>query len=140
MKINLHLSFDGNCREAFAFYADLFHTAPLMTITYGEMPGGNPYGEGINDLVLHTAMPVGGITLMGADSPPQIRHGHYGYMVSLDGLDEPEVRRIFDALSPGGRVHMPLQATFWSPLFGMVQDRFGTHWMISVASENTAAA
>jgi PhnB protein len=81
---------------------------------------------------MHTAMPLGSITLMGADAPPGHGKPFSGFDISLDDSDEPEVRRLFAALSEGGSVMMPLGPTFWSPLFGMCTDKFGVNWMLSV--------
>ncbi len=81
---------------------------------------------------MHTAMPLGGIVLMGCDSPPGHVEGIGGFHVSLDSPDEEKVRRVFAELSEGGSVIMPLAPTFWSPLFGMCRDKFGVGWMVSV--------
>jgi PhnB protein len=134
MNTNLHLEFSGNCGEAFAFYEKTFGTKRMMTMTYGEAPGGSPVPEESKNLIMHTALPVGSITLMGADMPKGEEHRIGGFHVSLDAGDEADVKRLFAALSEGGSVQMPLAPTFWSPLFGMLKDRFGVGWMLSVTS------
>ena len=58
--------------------------------------------------------------------------GFQGFSLSLSLADEADAERLFAALSDGGQVQMPLAKTFWSPRFGMVADRFGVSWMISV--------
>ena len=58
-----------------------------------------------------------------------------GFSLSLDAADEAEAERLFAALADGGTVQMPLAKTFWSPKFGMVADRFGVSWMVSVTHE-----
>ena len=88
--------------------------------------------EGAKDLVLHTAMPLGSITLMGADAHPGRGEPFGGFYISLDDSDEAEVKRLFATLSEGGNVMMPLAPTFWSPLFGMCTDKFGVNWILSV--------
>jgi PhnB protein len=132
MNTNLYLMFQGTCREAFAFYAKTFGSRILMTMTYGEAPAGTPVPATAKDMVMHTAMPLGKLTLMGCDdaSPNPQKPG--GFQISLDSADEGEVKRLFAALSDGGTVRMPLQKTFWSPLFGMCSDKFGVGWMVSV--------
>jgi PhnB protein len=132
MKTNLHLTFPGNCREAFAFYAATFGSKVLMTLTYGEAPPNAGVAAAGSDLILHTAMPLGGLTLMGCDSLPGQEQARSGFQVSVDAPDEAEVRRIFASLSEGGVVSIPLGPTFWSPLFGMVRDRFGVPWMVGI--------
>ena len=81
---------------------------------------------------MHTAMPLGSITLMGADAFPGRGRPIGGFDISIDLPDEAEVRRLFTALSEGGTVRLPLGPTFWTPLFGMCTDKFGVHWMLSI--------
>lgn len=142
MRTNLHLGFQGNCDEAFSFYEKVFGTKRLMTMRWGEVPegpGDPPEGAPIppeaDNLIMHTALPVGSITLMGADAPPGRGKPFGGFNVSIDDPDETTVKRLFDALSEGGSVMMPLQKTFWAPLFGMCTDKFGVSWMLSVPGQ-----
>jgi PhnB protein len=103
-----------------------------MTMKWGDAPAGLPCPEGSENLVMHTALPVGGITLMGADAPPGRGRAFGGFDISVDDPNEAEVKRLFTALSEGGSVMMPFAPTFWSPLFGMCTDKFGVNWMVSV--------
>lgn len=132
MKTNLHLGFTGKCDEAFSYYEKVFGTKRLITMRYGDAPPGTPVPPGTKDLVMHTALPVGSITLMGADAPPGSGKPLGGFQISLDDQDEATVKRLFDELSDGGSIMMPLQKTFWSPLFGMCTDKFGVSWMVSI--------
>jgi PhnB protein len=134
MKTNLHLEFTGNCDAAFTFYEIVFGTKREMTMKWGDAPAGVPCPEGAQNLVMHTALPLGGITLMGADAPPGRGKAFAGFNIYVDDPNEAEVKRVFIALSEGGSVMMPLAPTFWTPLFGMCTDKFGVHWMVSVAS------
>jgi PhnB protein len=134
MKTNVHLEFNGNCDAAFAFYESVFGTKRHMTMRWGEAPPELRCPAGAENLVMHTAMPVGSITLMGADAPPGSGKAFGGFNLSIDDPDEAQVRKIFAALSEGGSVMMPLAPTFWSTLFGMCTDKFGVNWMLSVAS------
>ncbi len=132
MNTNLHLGFTGNCDTAFAFYETVFGSKRLLTMKYKDAPPGVPCPEGAGDLVMHTSLPVGSITLMGADAPPGHGKPFGGFQVSVDDTDQAEVKRLFTTLSEGGSVMMPLAPTFWSPLFGMCTDKFGVSWMVSV--------
>ena len=138
MKTDLHLVFPGTCAKAFAFYETVFGSKVVFKMTYGEAPPGSPVPPGAKDLVMHTAMPLGGITLMGCDAPPGVKSPMGGFHVSVSELDEAECRRLFTALSDGGSVQMPIGPTFWSPLFGMCTDKFGVEWMISVPGPQPA--
>lgn len=135
MKTNLHVGFTGKCDEAFSFYEKVFGTKRLMTMKYGDAPAGTPVPPETKDLVMHTSLPVGSITLMGADAPPGKGKPMGGFEISIEDSDKAAVKRIFDALSEGGSVFMPLQQTFWSPLFGMCTDKFGVGWMVSVPGQ-----
>ncbi len=132
MNTNLHLVFPGNCREAFAFYEKTFGSKIQMTMTFGEAPAGTPVPPDSKDLIMHTSMPVGSMTLMGCDAPKGREEALGGFQVSIASTDEAEVRRLFTTLSEGGSIQMPLVPTFWSPLFGMLKDKFGVGWMVSV--------
>jgi PhnB protein len=132
MNTNLHLGFTGNCDAAFAFYETVFGTKRLMTMRYGDAPAGAPCPEGSEHLVMHTALQLGNITLMGADAPPGHGKPVGGFDISLDDSNEVEVKRLFASLSEGGSIMMPLSPTFWSPLFGMCTDRFGVNWMVGI--------
>ncbi len=132
MQTNLRLGFTGDCDAAFAFYETVFGTKRLMTMKWGEAPPDMPCPEGSQDLIMHTAMQLGTITLMGADAPPGRGKAFGGFDISVEDPGETEVKRLFAALSEGGSVRMPLAATFWSPLFGMCTDKFGVGWVVSV--------
>ena len=139
MKTNLHLGFQGNCNDAFDFYEKVFGTKRLMTMKYADAPAGTPVPPGAKDLVMHTSMPVGGITLMGADAPPGMGKPMGGFQISIEDSDQATVKRIFGALSESGNVYMPLAPTFWSPLFGMCTDKFGVSWMVSLPGQQPQA-
>jgi PhnB protein len=132
MNTNLHLGFKGDCDAAFSFYETVFRSKRVFTMTYGDAPPDVQTSAESKDLIMHTAMQLGSLTLMGADAPPGRGQAFGGFEISIDDPDEAEVRRLFTALSEGGRVTMPLGPTFWTPLFGMCTDKFGVSWMISI--------
>jgi PhnB protein len=132
MQTNLHLAFSGSCREAFAFYEKTFNSKIQMSMTYGDAPAGAPVPTDSKDLVMHTAMPLGSMILMGCDTPPGREQALGGFQISVSTPDEAEVKRLFTALSEGGSIQIPLAPTFWTSLFGMCTDKFGVAWMVSV--------
>ena len=132
MKTDLHLVFNGNCREAFAFYEKTFNTKVNFTMTFGEAPEGTLVPPDAKDLILHTSLPLGTITLMGCDAPKGREATIGGFQIAVTDPSHEEVERLFDELKAGGSVQMPLGKTFWSPLFGMCTDKFGVAWMVSV--------
>ena len=135
MRTDIHLGFLGNCREAFAFYEKRFGSKIQFSMTYGDAPPDTPTPPDAKDLIMHMAMPLGTLTLMGCDAPKGHEDTLGGFQISLTCDEEAEAKRIFAALSEGGSVQMPLAKTFWSPLFGMVKDRFGVAWMISLPGQ-----
>lgn len=145
MQITPYLNFDGNCAEAFAFYARLFGGTIDYQGTFGEMPASDdmpPVPESAKDRIMHVHLRVGEQALLGSDAMPGADAtcgGGYqrpqGLWVSIQAADVAEGRRLFDALARGGQTVMPFGATFWSPGFGMATDRFGTPWMVNVAAQ-----
>ena len=143
MQFNPYLNFDGDCAEAFAFYKDVFNGTVVHQSTFGEMPPDPdmpPLPAEAKHRVMHVHPQVGQQALMGSDAMPgagEACAGGYskpqGLWVSIGVGSMAEGQRVFDALAAGGQVTMPFAATFWSPGFGMVTDRFGTPWMVNVA-------
>jgi PhnB protein len=131
MKTDLHLHFEGTCAEAFAFYEKTFHSKIMMSMKYGDAPPGTPGDPAYKDLIMHTSLPVGSMLLMGCDACGRGKPIG-GFQISLSTPDEAEAKRLFAELSEGGNVGMPLGPTFWSPLFGMLTDKFGVGWMVSL--------
>jgi PhnB protein len=132
MNTNLHVTFPGTCDEAFGFYEQVFGTKRPMTMRYGDMQEGSPVPEGAKDLVMHTSLQVGSMVLMGADMPPEREGPVGGFEIAVNVDNADEARRLYDALVEGGVVVMPLARTFWSPLFGMLTDKFGVGWMVGL--------
>jgi PhnB protein len=131
MAFRPYLAFAGNCREAFTRYQQIFG-GELVLLTAADMPPG-PEGSPAppTDAVMHAALtsPVG--LLLGADDPSGGFDGQVRGMCINVALDDAgEAKRVFDALSEGGEVQMPLAETFFSPAFGMCLDRFRQPWMV----------
>lgn len=138
MPINPYLNFNGNCREAVLFYADVFDYPNPEIMPFGAQPGpdGNPVPPELAELVLHARLVVHGTSLMFSDSMPD-GPVTFGQNITLAVLtrDFEAIRREFDALAVGGRVLMPLQETFWTKAYGTVEDRFGVQWQFSYEPE-----
>ena len=131
MKAVPYIHFGGQCRDAFAFYADALRGKVTMTMTYAEAPVPTHIAEEHKGLVMHSCLSLDGEVIMGSDTPPGLFEGNKGFSISLHPKDAAEADRIYAALVEGGSIRMPLQETFWAHRFGMVTDRFGTPWMIS---------
>ena len=143
MKIVTSLSFRGQCREAFDFYADVLGGKVTAAFRYGDAPPDMPItDEKYQDWLMHCWLEVGDQALMGADMDtawaPNVDKPKNGFDVTLHYEDGAEARRIFDALSDGGEEIMAWGETFFAEGFGMLRDRFGTHWMIMSGSKTPA--
>ena len=135
MKIVTSLSFRGQCREAFEFYARVLGGEITAAMPYGEGPPDMPVGEQYKDWLMHCWLQVGDQAIMGADMDvdwaQNIDKPKNGFDVTLHTEDKAEGQRWFDQLSEGGRTVMPFSETFWSPGYGALVDRFGVPWMVN---------
>ena len=130
-----YLFFGGRCDEALEFYRTAIGAELEMLMRYKDSPEPAPPGmlaEGFEDKVMHASFRVGATTLMASDGCSQDDGKFSGFTLSLTLPGESEAQRVFAALSDGGTVKMPLGKTFWSPCFGMLTDRFGLGWMITL--------
>ena len=136
MKIVTSLSFQGQCREAFEFYAKVLGGRITAAIPYGDAPAEMaPTDEAQKTWLMHCWLEVGDQALMGADMDarwaPNIGKPKNGFDVTLHTGDKAEGKGWFDQLSEGGKAVMPFGETFWSPGFGSLVDRFGVPWMVN---------
>jgi PhnB protein len=139
MKIVTSLSFQGECREAFDFYARVLGGEVTAAFPFGDGPPDMPVDPKYRDWLMHAWLDVGDQSIMGADMPPEfapnIDKPKNGFDVTVHFTDPAEGKRVFDALSEGGKVMMPFGPTFWSPGYGNLIDRFGIPWMVNTTSE-----
>ena len=134
--IQPYLFFGGRCEEALEFYRAALGATVELLMRYSDSPEPMPPGRippGFENKVMHTTFHVGGSTLMASDGC-EAGANFAGFSLHVCLPTEAETDRAFAALAVGGKVEMPLSKTFWSPRFGMLTDRFGIGWMISVAS------
>jgi PhnB protein len=130
--VQAYLFFGGRCEEALDFYRDALGAEVEMLMRYRESPEPPQLPECFHDKVMHATFRVGQTTLMASDGMCDGPANFEGFSLTIGVADEAEAERVFAALSEGGLVTMPLEKTFWSPKFGMLQDRFGVSWMVSV--------
>ncbi len=131
-----YLFFGGRCEEALAFYRTALGAEVDFLMLYKDSPEPQPpdmLAPGFENKVMHTTFRIGGTTLMASDGCGE-GAGFKGFSLSLAVPTAAEADRAFAALADGGEVRMPLTKTFWSPCFGMVTDRFGLGWMVSVVA------
>lgn len=134
-QIEPYLFFGGRCEEALEFYRTTLGAKVEMLMRFKESPEPMPPGSipaGFENKVMHASFRIGGSRLMASDGNGEAAKFE-GFSLSLALPTETETDRAFAALAQGGQVEMPLAKTFWSPKFGMLTDRFGIGWMVSVA-------
>ena len=135
MHIESYLFFNGRCEEAIGFYQRALGAEVVMMMRNKEAPEKPPPGmlpPGSDDKVMHATLRIGSSNLMLSDGRCDGKPVFNGFSLSLGAANAAEAQHLFTALSEGGTVQMPLGKTFWSPSFGMVADRFGVGWMVSV--------
>jgi len=139
--INPYLNFNGNCEEAMEFYRSVFGGEFTTFSRFGDMDTGMPMDESEKDNILHAALPIGeNYVLMASDCPSSMMTVTQGnaYSISIGAESEEDATRLFNGLSEGGNVTMPLQKTFWGAFFGMWTDKFGINWMVNYDYEQPA--
>jgi PhnB protein len=134
MQVEPYLFFEGHCEEALEFYRRALGAEVTMLTRYKESPDPGMYPAGAEDKVMHANLGIGRTTVMASDGLCGGHPAFQGFALSLSVSDKKEAERFFTALSEDGEVQMPLAEAFFSPLFGMVADRFGVTWMIIVAA------
>lgn len=126
-----YIHFQGQCAQALAFYATVFGGTNLQTMRYADGPEAPPEWKASNR-IMHGQITIHDGTLMASDFPPGVSgDAQKGFSVMQSAPDVPSARAIFTQLADGGAIVDDFKATFFSPGFGMVRDRFGTHWIIS---------
>jgi PhnB protein len=136
--VNVYLTFNGNCKEAFDFYRSVFGGEFQYVGKYGQMPQQKviqsvPDNE--KDKIMHITLPISKETmLMGNDNlqafGPSIAGNNFTISIKTDTKDEAD--KLFGKLSKGGEITMPMKETFWGSYYGMITDRFGIKWKMNV--------
>ena len=130
MQLITYVNFAGNCEEALNFYKEALNGELLQISHMGEGPMEVP--EHVKGKVMHARLKVGENVLYMSDTfdPASVMQGN-NMSLSLQPDSLAETEDLFNKLSAGGTVKMPLQDTFWGARFGMFIDKFGVHWMLN---------
>ena len=141
IKLEPYVRFNGACEEAFNFYKAVLGGEFVYIMRHKDNPEkDHPLAKEDEEKILHIALPIGdSIILMGADAtsdkPVQVGDN---ITLAISIQDEEEVKRLFQGLSAGGKINLPLQKTFWAELYGEFTDKFDIHWIISRAKGENA--
>ncbi len=135
--VHVYLNFPGTTEEALRYYEKVFGTKIIAMQTFGATPFMKGVPDSAKGKIMHAQLPITEtVHLMASDnvpglSPVEFQAGN-NFHVSIVAKDKAEADRAFELLAAGGKVHMPLANAPWGPYFGMVKDRFGVQWMVSL--------
>ncbi len=131
--INTYLNFNGNTEEAFNFYKSVFGGEFSALQRFKDGPGGDKMPAAEQNKIMHVALPVGGNFIMGTDVSASMTPVEFGTnsSISIESTSKEEADKLFNGLSAGGKVGMPLEKMFWGAYFGYFTDKFGVQWMIN---------
>ena len=133
--INPYLNFYGNAEEAFNFYKSVFGGELTVLERFKDTPEAEKLSARDREKIMHVSLPIGnGTVLMATDSLESMGHTLTvgdNFSISISAENKEEAHRLFDKLSTGGKVIVPLEKASWGSYFGMLKDRFGIQWMVS---------
>lgn len=138
MEIQPYVFFDGRCNEALSFYTDKLGAQVEFKMHYKDAPpdAGHQADPKFDNKIMHASVKIGSTILMVSDDCMSESVTHNGFKLSLTADDLAHGEKLYNALAEGGTVNMPWQATFWSKGFGMVTDKFGIGWMVTIPQAN----
>ncbi|MGO4722660.1 MULTISPECIES: VOC family protein [unclassified Inquilinus] len=143
-QVKPYLFFDGRCDEALDFYQRALGAEVLQLLRFKDNPmpaaqEGCVGGGSMGDKVMHACVRIGNAQVFASDGMCQGKPSFQGISLAYETASDAEAERIFAALAEGGQIQMPIAPSFFSTRFGMVADRFGVSWMITVAPAAAAA-
>ena len=132
--INPYINFNGNAEEAFNFYRSVFGGEFAMVMRFKDMPNaGFDISEDEANKIMHIALPIGKNVLMANDVPEimgRVNENENRSKISISAESRKEADKLFNGLSAGGTVEMPIGDSPWGSYFGMFRDKYGIEWMI----------
>jgi len=135
--INPHINFNGNAEEAFTFYKSVFGGEFARVVRFKDLSDPTfPLAEKEANKIMHIALPIGKNVLMGNDVPEimgQVSENENRSKISISAESREEADKLFNGLSAGGTVEMPIENSPWGSYFGMFRDKFGIEWMVDFA-------
>lgn len=132
--INPHLNYNGNAEEAFIFYKSVFGGEFSKVLRFKDIASDEfPVSEEEANKIMLIALPIGVNTLMANDVPASMgttNENEHRSKISIAAESRDEADRIFNGLSVGGTVEMPIMDSPWGSYFGMFRDKYGIEWMV----------
>jgi PhnB protein len=132
--INPHINFNGNAEEAFTFYKSVFGGEFAMIMRLKDMSSPeHPVSENEANKIMHIALPIGQNILMGNDVPESlgpVNENENRSKISISAESREEADKLFNGLSAGGIIEVPIGDSPWGSYFGMFRDKYGIEWMV----------
>ena len=138
--INPYIHFNGNAEEAFTFYKSVFGGEFAAIARFKDFPNPeHPISEKEANKIMHVALPIGnGSVLMGSDTPEFLgkhNENENRSKISISAESKEEADTLFNGLSRGGKIEMPIGDSPWGSYFGMFRDKYGIEWMVDYHSK-----
>lgn len=138
MVINPHINFNGNAEEAFIFYKSVFGGEFVKIMRFKDIAGSEfPLAETETNKIMHIALPIGKNFLMGNDVPEfmgKVNENENRSKISISAESIDEAQKLFNGLSAGGQIEIPLNENSDGSYFGMFRDKYGIEWMVNLDS------
>lgn len=132
--INPSINFNGNAEEAFLFYQSVFGGNFGKIVRFKDLGGsGYPIDESEADKIMHITLAIGNNVLIGNDVPQSmgtVNEQENRSKISISAASREEADQLFNGLTAGGSVEVPMNDSPWGSYFGMFRDKYGIEWMI----------
>lgn len=132
--INPYINFNGNAEEAFNFYKSVFGGEFVTIMRFKDLSiPENPVSESEANKIMHIALPIGKNVLMGNDVPERmgrVNENENRSKISISAESKEEADRVFEGLTTGGNIEVPMGDSPWGSYFGMFRDKYGIEWMV----------
>ncbi|QBN17539.1 VOC family protein [Flavobacterium nackdongense] len=132
--INPHINFNGNAEEAFTFYKSVFGGEFAKVMRFKDLASPEfPISTAEEHKIMHIALPIGKNILMGNDVPEimgKVNENENRSKIAISAESREEADQLFNGLSQGGDIEMPMEDSPWGSYFGMFRDQFGIEWMV----------
>ncbi|HYK75939.1 MAG TPA: VOC family protein [Daejeonella sp.] len=136
--INPHINFNGNAEEAFNFYRSIFGGEFAKIIRFKDIASAEfPVAENEANKIMHIALPIGKSILMANDVPEilgRTNENENRSKIVISAESKEEADKLFNGLSAGGQIEMPISDSPWGSYFGMFRDKYGIEWMVDFDS------
>ncbi len=139
--INPHINFNGNAEEAFNFYKSVFGGEFTKVMRFKDLASPDfPVPKKEENKIMHIALPIGEINVLMANDVPEfmgkVNENENRSKISISAESKAEAEKLFNGLSAGGTIEMPIADSPWGSYFGMFRDKYGIEWIVEFDPKN----